>query len=419
MKDQNKYHIRVLFFLFGFLAGCSTVNQTSLTNLAYLYQPDQQFARMKCAVYHANDTTSDLFVRINYSELVYEKDPFSGLYQCSYRVSWKMMKSYESGEVLAGGSEVAGDSINYGRNTGTIHSFIIPARFPENYVVEVELFDFHRNKGIKSFVNISKSDRNGRQNFLVFDRNASLLFKNIITPGEPFRVMSGDLDWEHLFVSCYFREFPIARPPFLEDREPVFNYRPDSLFGLTVLAEQTDWITFDREGFYHFRKDTTQREGLTLFVFGEGYPELYTAEQLREPLRYISTKREYDSLLANDQPKAAVDDFWLKTAGSPERAKMLIQKYYGNVEEANQYFASYQAGWKTDRGLIYTVLGKPNYVYRTDKSEEWIYGEPQNRSSLTFTFVKVKNPFTENDFMLLRSPTYKDPWYITVQSWRR
>jgi GWxTD domain-containing protein len=154
-------------------------------------------------------------------------------------------------------------------------------------------------------------------------------------------------------------------------------------------------------------------------VFDEGFPEIYTPEQLRAPLKYITTNKEFDLLMASDQPKAAVDNFWLSKAGNEERAKSLIQKYYRNVEESNAYFTSYLEGWKTDRGLIYTVLGKPNYVYRSENTEEWIYGEPEHRNSLWFTFVKVKNPFTDRDYMLLRSPTFKDPWNITVQSWRR
>ncbi|MCU0371130.1 MAG: GWxTD domain-containing protein, partial [Bacteroidales bacterium] len=191
------------------------------------------------------------------------------------------------------------------------------------------------------------------------------------------------------------------------------------MFHIPLMNGESEWITLDKPGFYHFRTDTASREGLTLFRFHEGFPDITTAEELRYPLRYITTRKEFDSLMSNPQVKAAVDDFWLKTAREPERAKILIQKYYSNVEDANRYFTSYLEGWKTDRGLIYIVFGKPDYVYRGKGTEEWLYGEPQNRNSLRYTFVKVNNPFTDNDYMLLRSPTLKDSWFITVQSWRR
>jgi GWxTD domain-containing protein len=409
------YFLTVLFLV----AGCTAVNQTSQTNLAFLYQPEKQFADLDCAIYHTTDTTSDLFVRVNFSDLVYFKDPFTGVYTCKYRISCKLKEGYESGTLLAVESELAGDSIHYGQSASTVHSFVLPARIPNNYVVEVELFDLNRNASSMEFVSLSKSDRNGRQNFISLDLNGMVLYRNYLFQGESFRVLTNDPECSQLFVSSYHRDFPIARPPYTEDRDPVFEHRPDSLYTVALADGQTPWMEFHQTGFYHFRKDTTQREGFTLFVFDEGFPEIITAEQLREPLRYITARKEYDSLMDAGQAKAAVDDFWLRTAGSPERARVLIQKYYGNVEESNRYFTSYMEGWKTDRGLIYTVLGKPNYVYRSDKTEEWTYGEPQNRSSLMFTFVRVRNPFTDNDFMLLRSPTFKEPWFITVQSWRR
>jgi len=419
MQRLNRYHRNLILLIVLISAGCATTNKTSLNNLSFLYQPELQFATLDLKIHHINDTISDLFIRVNFSDLVYEKDPFSGIYRCSYRLSYKMWKSYESPEIISGSTLISGDSISYGKDAGTIHSFSLPARYPGEYVVEVELFDLNRKAPSKQFATVWKSSMQGRQNFLVFNQYEQILFRNYLYPGERFRVVTDDQSLSRLFVSCYYREFPLARPPHVSDREPVFEHQPDSMFEIPVSSGSTAWMEFGPEGFYHFRKDTTSREGMTLFIFDEGFPEIYSAEQLREPLRYITTNKEYDTLMASDQPKAAVDNFWLSKAGSEERAKMLIQKYYGNVEESNLYFTSYLEGWKTDRGLIYTVLGKPNYVYRSDNSEEWIYGEPENRSSLQFTFVRVKNPFTDNDFMLLRSPTFKEPWNITVQSWRR
>jgi GWxTD domain-containing protein len=144
-----------------------------------------------------------------------------------------------------------------------------------------------------------------------------------------------------------------------------------------------------------------------------------TTAHLVLPLRYITAKAEYEKITESVDQKEAVDQFWLNTAGTPARAKTLIQKYYNNVEEANRYFSSYHEGWKTDRGIVFIIFDRPDYVYRSDNTEEWIYGEPEHRNSLRFDFIKVKNPFTDNDYMLLRNPSMKDPWYITVQSWRR
>jgi hypothetical protein len=76
-------------------------------------------------------------------------------------------------------------------------------------------------------------------------------------------------------------------------------------------------------------------------------------------------------------------------------------------------------GWQTDRGMIYIIFGSPGTIYRSDESESWIYGTPNSTLALNFFFVKVKNPFTENDFTLTRSPSYESNWYRAVEIWRQ
>ncbi len=398
---------------------CQAPAKVSLYNLVALYQEEKQFSTLNSWIYRTTDSTVTLFTEVNFSDLVYQKDPYTGLYSSSYRLSYKLSAGYDAKEIITTESVVSGDSLNYGKNSAYVHSFEIKTSKAEGYLVEISLFDFNRQSASTKYIWLPGSSRTGRQAFLVLNQNKGLIYRNYIDSGEPFKIVINDPEIHHLYVGYYHREFPVARPPYTEDREPVFEYRPDSVFLLPLFNGESDWININSPGFYHFRKDTLNRTGLTLFNHHEGFPELLTADDLREPLRYITTKKEYDTLINDPNSKAAIDNFWLKTAQSPDRAKILIQKYYSNVEESNNLFTSYVEGWKTDRGLIYIVFGRPDYVYRSNDSEEWIYGEPQNRSSLRFTFVKVNNPFTDNDYMLLRSPTFKEPWFITVQSWRR
>jgi len=419
MKNNSVKILMRLSFLLVSAAGCQAPAKVSLHNLAYLYEAEKQFAEKNCRIYHNTDSTSTLFVEVLYSNLVYQKDPYTGLYTSSYRLSYKLSAGYESKETLQSSFLLSGDSLNYGKNARVVHSFEMKVKYPGNYLLEITLFDFSRGGGSTWYMDLDKSTMLGKQNFLVLNRSNELIFKDYIPKGEQFKVITDRPDLNFLYVSHYQRDFPVARPPYTEDRNPVFDYKPDSSLLLPLYNGETEWIMLDKPGFYQFRKDTVSREGLTLFNFPEGFPEITTAEQLRDPLRYITTRKEYDTLVENSNVKAAVDDFWLKTARTPERAKNLIQKYYSNVEEANLYFTSYLEGWKTDRGLIYIIFGRPTYVYRSKGTEEWIYGEPENRSSLRFTFVQVNNPFTGNDFMLLHTPTLKEPWFITVQSWRR
>jgi hypothetical protein len=69
--------------------------------------------------------------------------------------------------------------------------------------------------------------------------------------------------------------------------------------------------------------------------------------------------------------------------------------------------------------MLYIVLGPPNLVYKSSNAESWIYGEENNLMSVTYSFLKIDNSFTENDFSLSRSPIYKNMWYRAVDTWRQ
>ena len=416
---KDIWFIPVWLISLFFIAGCGTTSKVSLRNLSFLYQSEKQFTNLPAIVYHTSDSTSQLFVRVNYGSLLYKKDPYSGIYICSYRLSYKLSMGYDAAESLEESSLYAGDSLHYGRSAGVVHSLEFKAKYPGKYLLEVTLTDINRQDHSTQFLSVDKSTMQGRHNFLAVDRDRQPIFNNYLNEGHSFRIMVDDPAIHFLQVNHYQRKFPVARPPYVEGREAAFQYKPDSIFLVPLFNGESEWLELPDHGFYHFQKDTSLRDGYTLFRFPDSYPDLTVANQLWGPLRYITSRKEFDSLMLSQNTKAAVDEFWLKTAKTQERALVLLQKYYLHVEEANRYFQSYHEGWKTDRGLIYVVFGKPTYVYRGEGIEEWVYGEPQNRNSLRFTFIKVNNPFTGNDYMLLRSPTFKDPWFITVQSWRR
>ena len=170
---------------------------------------------------------------------------------------------------------------------------------------------------------------------------------------------------------------------------------------------------------FHFQSDSATRTGLTLFVLYDDYPAVIYPAHLAAPLRYLTTRREYEEISSAQEVKPAVDRFWLSLAGSYERGRELIKKYYTRVQDANRYFTSYAEGWQTDRGIIYVVFGAPNVIYKTSNSESWIYGESGSITSLNFTFVRVENPFTDNDYLLNRSPIYENVWFHAVEAWRQ
>ena len=238
--------------------------------------------------------------------------------------------------------------------------------------------------------------------------------RNYIKADEEFTLdhVSGE---NRAIVRYYNREFPLPRPPFSVETPKSFDYTADSIFELPLGQP----LTLTKEGFYHFQISDSTKDGFTLYRFDETFPNVKDVNDLIEPLRFINSNSEYNTLKEADFPKAEIDRFWLKLAGNQDRARVLIQKYYSRVENSNEFFTSYTEGWKSDRGLIYLIFGQPNIIYKSSNSEYWIYGEEENPSSLGVTFYKVDNPFTDNDFRLDRSPIYKSSWYSAVDMWRQ
>jgi GWxTD domain-containing protein len=158
--------------------------------------------------------------------------------------------------------------------------------------------------------------------------------------------------------------------------------------------------------------------GYAFFTVSGGYPTVRKIDQLHYPVRYLTTKAEFDDIAKNKYPKEKLDQFWIESAGTKDRARVLISSFYHRVEEANTFFSSYTEGWRTDRGMIHLVFGSPTKINRTKNSETWIYGEEESNASLHFHFQKIESPWTDNLFVLNRDPLFKSHWENRVSSWR-
>jgi len=300
--------------------------------------------------------------------------------------------------------------------------FDVNATFPGDYILKIQLTDLNQeeNNLVYKFYEINKSNINTAQFFFVTDSENFPIFQNSIKPDQYFKIQSNLIDTGQLSIRYYNRKLPLAQTPFATTKEFTFKFSPDSLFNISFAQGQSELLELPFHGIYHFQADISQTEGLTLFHFDDGFPEIATPLQAILPLRYLTTKKEYDILLNYEDHKIAVDSFWLERASFQEsRAKNMISKYYQRVQDANNLFSSFQEGWKTDRGIIYMIYGPPSEVYKKADEEEWVYGERGNPMSIKFYFYKVENPFSINDYRLQRSPIYKTSWYVAIENWRR
>lgn len=100
----------------------------------------------------------------------------------------------------------------------------------------------------------------------------------------------------------------------------------------------------------------------------ELYKELQPVykEWLNGPVSYIITPEERSAFLhleTNQERENFIEAFWERRnpdPGSPENTYK--EEYYRRIAYANEHFSSGIPGWKTDRGRIYLMWGKPDEV---------------------------------------------------------
>lgn len=409
---------RSLYFILLLLAAsaCFNLNKISLYNLSAIYSRTS-FTELKAVAFNVDENSTRILVPVIRNDMIQELDEEKGRVYIKFSVKYELFRTYESKDILDSASFVISDStLSY---DDTLVKIDINYPSKGKYILKLELTDLNRVDVVRDFYVLDNTGEGSGNNFLLRGGDDEVLFRTSIFSTEELQLEQSVKGVRRLMVRYYQREFPLALPPFLEESNSRFDFKADSVFSIALLDGKTDYFYLPEEGFYHFQVDSSQRSGYTIYRFYDGFPKVNSTQHMLTPLRYITTKKEYEDLLLHEDTKLAVDNFWLENAGNPTRAKAMIQKFYSRVEEANSFFTSYHEGWKTDRGLLYIVYGPPKIVYRGNNVEEWIYGEKGNSNSIRFEFVKVENPFSENDYSLVKSPSYKEKWYNIVNTWRR
>lgn len=405
----------LLIIIPAILYSCTVSNDISSRNLATLYREPESVFEPEFAVHQQLDSTSLVYIRLKPGNMLYMNDGHDS-YESVLRVRMYLMASYENSAVLDSGVYSFKFDLNQKQNIQ-----VLECRFRPSHVgvqlLHIYLNDINKNLEEDYFIPFDNLADNHRQYYRASDSKGEILFTDHISATDSVHVSYARTSEKKLWCSFYHRDFPLPPPPFSFDNREGFVYTPDSLF--EVSTQKDSLYVFPPEGFYHFRTDTMSHEGLTLFRFSPGFPDVSNAREMLESVRYILTRREYDMLLSSGNVKQTMDAFWLEKGKNPERTRTLIRKYYGRVQRANRLFSSYTEGWRTDRGMIYIIFGPPNSIYRSSVSESWIYGTANSVMSLNFFFTKVMNPFTDNDYSLTRTPVYESAWYRAVDSWRQ
>ncbi len=300
-----------------------------------------------------------------------------------------------------------------------LSSTAIHAPAGREYTIEAMATDLNKQRSLNTTLKLNRKDTITKSDFFFFQGSAlNPVFNDRIKPNEEYTVkINGAID-KPINVYYYDREFPLPPPPFAIYDPDRFDYTSDSTFTLVPDSSNTARFYSAETGFYSFQIDSINLIGATLFISPDEFPKVRNVKNMIDPFRYLVGGKDYRDILTAENQKAFLESFWIDWAGSKDRARKSINAYYGRVELANSLFSSHVEGWKSDRGIIYIIYGKPNKIYQTEVAETWIYGEENNPLSITFHFLKVINPFTLNDYRLNREEFYKPSWYRSVNAWR-
>lgn len=105
------------------------------------------------------------------------------------------------------------------------------------------------------------------------------------------------------------------------------------------------------------------------FVAGDDTPTALTGPYqtwLDQDVRWIIAPDErsaYTGLKTNPERLQFIENFWEQRNPDPGSSENTFkEEHYRRIVYANEHFAAGRPGWKSDRGRIYIVYGKPDSI---------------------------------------------------------
>ena len=408
-----------LFLILIIAFGCASKKKTAKSKVheVKLYNPTSNEIHPALKMFHFRDNSSLLYVSYITSEFLFNQANEKGEYMARAELVYELTELGEKAD-----KDPVVDTLKMNimlDKTSNKYMATLPMKIKsgKKYFLKFFTYDLNSNKSGQSYLLIDKTTENSDQNFLIMTpENNFPIFYYVLKAEDQFKLQHRKFKSGKLYVSYFRKERDMPSPTFSLITAPPIHMNPDSIWEF----DYTDTMTFSLpyEGKYFFRFDTTVNEGMTLLNFGKHFPRFMTAEDMIPPLAYLSNSMDQKEMMAAQNKKLALDNFWYDLAGNMDVARELIRIYYKRAHFSNYYFTSDKEGWRTDRGMIYIIYGLPDKVLKEVDEEKWQYFDKQNTVTISFVFRKRDNPFTDNDFELVRDAAYDVHWRRAIDTWR-
>jgi len=417
MRVKTHICISLLFALSSaLLSSCGNTSKPlkSVSNgVSYDYESSAIHSQL--VIYHQSETSSDLYVKVKANELLHTRmaanKPFEAEAEIYYAIT-------SGNSVIDSGKVVLKDQTNTELNYDLIKK--IPLTIPTGkYTLKVAVRDLRRGLESGLTETIDKTNSTNNQNFLISRDSlfTDLLFLPTAAEGETLYIKSNRNETAPT-IWLDNSDVKLPPPPFATST-PEIPSTKNAIQGSISATSKGIYSFVVKKGINFISCDSNVQSGISVISTSIFYPEIKTNNELIYPLRYITSRAEFDEIAKSSFSKKLIDNFWIECGGSRTRGKELVASYYGRVEEANLNFTSYTEGWRTDRGMILLAFGQPNRINRNKDSETWIYSDSNGAPLLTFAFTKVSHPYSDNIYVLNRDSYLKPYWEQMVTTWRQ
>ncbi len=332
----------------------------------------------------------------------------------TYQFSYLILNSYN--EEIRAGQKIKFNDTDLIASTERHWLFEKTIEIPQNQETAIAYFeaiDSRQQDVYTSHLDLKSPYVFDQPSFGYYFANEIPFDQNYLTQGQSllFKSSKGPSLFSFFYPSPFAVPFPPMETRLAEvPKEVALENRGDFLSNIPK--------TLSDEGYYFFQSDSTAKTGLLLRTVHDAFPKVKDWNEMVDMVTYISTKKEHETLLAAQDKKKALDAYWYNLTRNEEAAKGLIRNYFKMVEFANILFTDFKEGWKTDRGMVYIIMGPPQEVNFYEDREVWSYAGIDDTSKIRFTFTRVKTILSPHFYTLNRSRAYQPIWFKNISQWR-
>jgi len=379
----------------------------NLPNVATLYNPSLSTIHPKFTVFHKNDNISTIFAYINLKELNFVKLADRNN-KAKVKFKFIFYESLEGTTIIDSLSEVY--EFNYQNiNQSIVLSFDM--NMPnQNCKLVIITTDLYQLKNNINFLTINKNPKSSQNLILIDSVSNSAVFEKFVKPYKTYTLKSKN-QTDSFFIEKYIINDQVAPPPY-SNSTPAYtlshveNYKVNS----------NSSVKFS-ENFVYKITSLSDSSFTYYSCFDEYFPGVFVADQMVNPLKYLTSSAEFNDITLQNNKKIAIDNFWLNKNNNRDNARKLIKFYYNRVVYSNNKFTTTKKGWMTDRGMIYIIFGPPNYLFVGDDFQEWRYYNKSNGKKINFVFFRKLTSDFSTDYILKRNQNYILDWQNAIETW--